>query len=46
MFADGYTMSNVLQVAQEYLKNSGYAGECVPIKDSDGVYLGVRVIFY
>lgn len=46
LFVDGYTMENVTQVAQDYLKSSGYAGECVPLKDSDGVYIGMKVIFY
>lgn len=46
LFTEGYTMENVSQVAQDYLKASGCPGECVPIKDSDGVYLGMKVIFY
>lgn len=46
LFSDGYTMENVTQAAQEYLTSSGYSGECIPIKDSDGVYLGMRVTFY
>lgn len=46
LFIDGYTMENVTQASQEYLSSSGYAGECTPIKDSEGIYLGMRVIFY
>lgn len=46
LFTEGYTMENVAQAAQDYLSSSGYAGECTPIKDSDGVYLGMRVTFY
>lgn len=46
LFTEGYTMENVSQAAQDYLKSSGFAGECVPLKDSDGVYLGMRVIFH
>lgn len=46
LFTDGYTMENVTQAAQEYLSSSGYAGECTPIKDNEGIYLGMRVIFY
>ena len=46
LFTDGYTMENVSQAAQEYLKSSGYSGECVPLKDSEGVYYGMRVIFH
>lgn len=38
LFSDGYTMENVSQVAQDYLKSSGFSGECVPLKDNEGVY--------
>ena len=46
LFTEGYTMDNVTQVAQDYLKSYDFSGECVPIKDNEGVYLGMRVIFY
>lgn len=46
LFTDGYNMDNVTQAAQEYLKSSGYSGECVPLKDNEGIYIGMRVIFY
>lgn len=46
LFTDGYTMDNVTQAAQNYLKSSGRAGECIPIQDNEGIYLGMRVIFY
>ena len=46
LFTDGYTMENVTQAAQDYLKSSGHAGECTPIKDDEGIYLGMRVTFY
>lgn len=46
LFTDGYTMDNVTEAAQNYLSSSGYSGECVPIKDDEGVYLGMRVNFY
>lgn len=46
LFTDGYTMDNVTQAAQDYLKSYSYSGECVPIKDNEGIYLGMRVIFY
>lgn len=46
LFTDGYNMENVTQAAQDYLSASGYAGECTPIKDNEGVYLGMRVTFY
>ena len=46
LFVDGYNMDNVTQAAQDYLKSSGYAGECIPLKDNEGIYIGMRVIFY
>ena len=46
LFKDGYNINNVSQAAYEYLNSSGFAGECRPIKDDDGIYLGMRVIFY
>ena len=46
LFKDGYTMSNVSEAATEYLRASGKAGECVPLKDADGIYIGMRVIIY
>lgn len=46
LFTDGYTMDNVTQAALDYLKSKDYSGECVPIKDNEGVYLGMRVVFY
>lgn len=46
LFTDGYTMENVTQAAQDYLKSSGMSGECIPLKDNEGIYIGMRVIFY
>lgn len=46
LFTDGYTMDNVTRVAQDYLKKSGFAGECIPLKDNEGVYIGMRVVFH
>lgn len=46
LFKDGYTMANVSDAAIDYLKKSGKAGECVPLKDKDGIYIGMRVIIY
>lgn len=46
LFTDGYTMDNVTDAARDYLKSSGYAGECIPIQDNEGIYIGMRVIFY
>lgn len=46
LFTDGYNMENVTKYAIDYLKSSNYPGECLPLKDEDGVYIGMRVIFY
>ncbi len=46
LFTDGYTIENVSQVAQDYLKASGYSGECIPLKDNEGIYYGMRVVFH
>ena len=46
LFTDGYNMENVSQAAQDYLKSSGFAGECIPLKDDEGIYIGMRVIFH
>ena len=46
LFSDGYTMSNVSEAAIEYLRASGKAGECVPLKDENGIYIGMRVTIY
>ena len=46
LFTEGYTLENVSQVAQDYLNSFGVSGECIPLQDEDGVYLGIRVVFY
>lgn len=46
LFEDGYTMYNVIEEAHKYLKSSECAGECIPLKDDEGIYIGMRVIFY
>lgn len=46
LFSDGYTMSTVSDAAYKYLKESGRSGECVPLKDDEGIYIGMRVVFH
>ena len=46
LFAEGYTLENVSQVAQDYLNSFDASGECIPLQDEEGVYLGIRVVFY
>lgn len=45
LFKDGYNMENVYQAAREYLESIGHAGKCVPIKDEEGICIGMRVVF-
>ena len=45
LFKDGYTMENVTDVAYAYLKASGKAGSCIPLKNEEGIYIGMRVVF-
>lgn len=46
LFVDGYNMENVTKYATDYLTSSAWPGECIPLKDSEGVYIGMRVVFY
>ena len=45
LFKDGYTMENVTEAATAYLKASGRSGSCIPLKNKDGIYIGMRVVF-
>lgn len=45
LFTDGYTMDNVTEAAYAYLKDSGKSGSCIPLKNSEGIYIGMRVVF-
>lgn len=45
LFSDGYTMENVTEAAYSYLKKSGRKGSCIPLKNKEGVYIGMRVVF-
>lgn len=44
LFSDGYTMDNVGSACHSAL--SGHSGECTPIKDENGIYVGMRLTFY
>lgn len=46
LFSDGYTMDNVGNACQAALSSSGYSGACTPIKNADGIYMGLRLEFY
>lgn len=45
LFVDGYTMENVTDAATNYLNESGRAGSCFPLQNSEGIYIGMRVVF-
>lgn len=45
LFTDGYTMDNVTEAAYSYLKESGKSGSCIPLKNNEGIYIGMRVVF-
>lgn len=45
LFTEGYTMDNVTDAAYSYLKASGKAGSCIPLKNDEGIYIGMRVVF-
>lgn len=45
LFTDGYTMDTVTEAAYAYLKESGKSGSCIPLKNSEGIYIGMRVVF-
>lgn len=45
LFKDGYTMQNVTEAASSYLRASGKSGKCIPLKNDEGIYIGMRVIF-
>ena len=38
-------MDNVTDAAYSYLKASGKAGSCIPLKNDEGIYIGMRVVF-
>lgn len=45
LFSQGYDMSSAPSACQNDLLSSGYSGSCTPIQDSDGIYLGMQLIF-
>ena len=46
LFEDGYNMNNVSQVASDYIDANGGRGEAYPIRDAEGVIIGMRVKIY
>lgn len=45
LFSDGYDMTTAPQACQIDLGNSGRSGMCIPIQDSNGIYIGMRLTF-
>ena len=45
LFSDGYDMNTAPSACQADLFQSGRSGSCVPIKDENGIYLGMRLTF-
>lgn len=45
LFSQGYDMSSAPSACQNDLLSSGHSGSCTPIQDSDGIYLGMQLIF-
>lgn len=46
LFSNGYTMDNVSEVCQSELFSSGYSGRCIPLKDANGIYIGMRLEYH
>lgn len=45
LFSNGYTIENVGNACQQELLNSGASGSCIPLRDSNGIYIGMRLQF-
>lgn len=43
LFSDGYNVNNVTAAAQKYLKDNKVSGKCIPIRDKEGIIIGMRV---
>ena len=43
LFSDGYTMNNVVDACASELKRLNRAGRCIPLTDSAGIYLGMKL---
>lgn len=43
LFSAGYDMSTAPSACQADLMASGRSGQCIPLKDADGLYIGMRL---
>lgn len=46
LFADGFDMNTASSTCLYDLNSSNYGGSCMPIKDTNGIYLGVKLTIY
>lgn len=46
LFADGYDMNTVSKAANDYIDANGGRGEAYPIRDDEGIIIGMRVKIY
>ena len=44
LFSQGYDMTSAPSACQSALMASGRSGSCTPVQDSNGIYLGMRLI--
>lgn len=44
LFSQGYDMSSAPSACQTALMASGRSGSCTPLQDSNGIYLGMRLV--
>lgn len=44
LFSQGYDMSSAPSACQSALMASGRSGSCTPLQDSNGIYLGMRLV--
>lgn len=44
LFSQGYDMSSAPSACQSALMSSGRSGSCTPLQDSNGIYLGMRLV--
>ena len=44
LFSQGYDMTSAPSACQSALMSSGRSGSCTPLQDSNGIYLGMRLV--
>ena len=46
LFSDGFDMDSAASVCQADLLSSGKGGSCIPLKNAEGEYVGMRLTLY